>query len=186
MLHIRSMWQWPHLLSTIWDCRDGVENSVHTNLHQPLVWPNPSHTKLKCGCKLFSVTCLQQDVLQLVKFGTLPIVGNHFFICLEPSVSLAGDMLSLHLNELNNSAIVILSATTYWDELSIASESSFFLWIISFLLYWAQNITFYVTCLQGSCWILSYWPILCALALQPTLLNSVHVYRKERWMIYMW
>lgn len=95
-------------------------------------------------------------------------------------------MLSLHLNELNNSAIVILSATTYWDELSIASESFFFLWIISFLLYWAQSISFYVTCLQGSCWILSYWPILCALALRPTPLNSAHVYRKERWMMYMW
>ena len=75
----------------------------------------------------FSVTCLQQDVLSISQIWDLPIGGNHFFICLEPSVSLAGDMLSLHLNELNNSAIVILSATTYWDELSIASESSFFL-----------------------------------------------------------
>lgn len=94
---------------------------------------------------MFATRCLS-----ISQIWDLPIGDNHIFICWEPSVSLAGDMLSLHLNELNNSAIVILSATTYWDELSIASESSFFLWIIGFLMYLAKNITSYVTLFAGA------------------------------------
>lgn len=173
MLHIRSMWPWPRLLSTIWDCRDGVENSVYTDLCQPLVWPNPSHMKLKCGCKLFSVyNCL------VVKFGTLSIV-DHFLKSLEPFVSLAGDMSSLHLMSLTTRQLWSCGQQPTGMNFQLqVSLLSFY----EYLLYLAQNIA-WVTCLWRVTEFEVLTMMLCALTLWPTLLNSVHVSRKERWMI---